>query len=125
MVRTRGALYNGCKDAIQAAAVDQEVALAAVDVLFCMMKMVSLSTSTNTASIIGGARSSGGADPAETEQSEDGIKQDEHVANDATAREDLWYMAWSSVKDISRFDAPSQELPFHICQQLSTLTHRD
>lgn len=110
-----------CKDAIQAAAVDQEVALAAVDVLFSMMKMVSLSTSTNTASIIGGARSSGGADPAETEQSEDGIKQDEHVANDATAREDLWYMAWSSVKDISRFDAPSQELPFHICQQLSTL----
>ncbi len=111
-----------CKDAIQATVVDQEVALAAVDVLFSMMKMVSLSTSTNTSSIIGGTRASGINDSVDAEQHEDGaIKQDEHVANDATAREDLWYMAWTSVKDISRFDAPSQELPFHICQQLSTL----
>ena len=111
-----------CKDAIQATVVDQEVALAAVDVLFSMMKMVSLSTSTNTSSIIGGPRANGINESLNVELHEDGaIKQDEHVANDATAREDLWYMAWTSVKDISRFDAPSQELPFHICQQLSTL----
>jgi len=102
-----------CKDAVLHGAGDEEVASAAIDVLFNMQKMVS--TSSHTA-----AQSSASIIQKTTQDSRQHNKHEETIVLES-AREDLWYCSWQAVRDIARFDCCSQELPLHICQQLASL----
>jgi hypothetical protein len=104
-----------CKDAVLHGAGDEEVASAAIDVLFNMQKMVSLTTSSYTA-----ATSSTSIIQKMTQDSRQDNKPEETIMLES-AREDLWYCSWQAVRDIARFDCCSQELPLHICQQLASL----
>lgn len=96
-----------CKDAVLHGSGDEEVASAAIDVLFNMMKIVS--TSSQVTNLKAGFESS-----AQNQDNQELIL----IEN---AREDLWCCSWQAVRDIARFDCFSQELPLHICQQLASL----
>ena len=107
-----------CTGAIQAALADMEVATAAVDVLFSMMKMVAITTSkNNSAATASPARKSSLHLPTSSSRDD----EEELIVALEVAREELWKLAWLAVKDIASFDCPSQELPMHICQQMISL----
>ena len=84
-----------CALASQAAQVDQEVALAGLDVIFTMVKVVS-SGSTKSHHPTG-------------------------VASFEAARTTLWQLTWTSVVDCCKFESPSPEIALHICQNLTCL----
>ena len=89
-----------CKKTTQAAAVDQEVAVASFDVMFAMLKMVS---ETNFKILINNHSK---------EILENGIE---------LYRKDLWQSTWNAVTDASKYSGHCSELALHISQSMMAI----
>ena len=93
-----------CSAASQAATVDQEVALAGLDVMFTMLKVISSN-----------------AYKSHHRSAKDGKADIEAEAVLEVSRESLWQLTWTAVNESAKFECQSLELALHICQNLTTL----
>eukprot|EP00602_Paraphysomonas_sp_CaronLab_P007358 CAMPEP_0185034758 /NCGR_PEP_ID=MMETSP1103-20130426/24887_1 /TAXON_ID=36769 /ORGANISM="Paraphysomonas bandaiensis, Strain Caron Lab Isolate" /LENGTH=2224 /DNA_ID=CAMNT_0027571539 /DNA_START=141 /DNA_END=6815 /DNA_ORIENTATION=+ len=115
-----------CVRATQAAELDLEVALAGVDSLFDMIKIVSSKSYKTKTRAAQGMRVVGGALVNETPSNTKSITSDgDHdVASDGhqeVARQMLWSMAWSTIRLSVCFTSVGCDLPLHLCKHLQEL----
>ena len=94
-----------------------EISLAAVDLLFAMLRTVSTPTASTP------ALPSKPLDKSVTvgKSADNAVLADEMVAERESSRDDLWQSTWSALKDAVEVRSLKSELALHMCQSLSAL----
>ena len=99
-----------------------EISLAAIDLLFAMLKTVS-TPSTTAATPLQVTQSVGRADNSKDEKrrTTELKANDDLVAERETARDELWQATWQALRDAVSVRYLSAELALHMCQSLFSL----
>ena len=99
-----------------------EISLAAIDLLFAMLKTVS-TPSTTAATPLQVTQSVGRTDNFKDEKrrTTELKANDDLVAERETARDELWQATWQALRDAMSVRYLSAELALHMCQSLFSL----